>query len=75
MFVAMSSQWVISRWDVLLIGISISMLTRPKLPNVEAWYQRLSERPAYRKHVMRHFGENPEQWAALEKASASEGKI
>jgi hypothetical protein len=24
---------------------------------------------------MRHFGENPEQWAALEKASASEGKI
>lgn len=48
---------------------------RPKLPKVEAWYQRLSERPAYRKHVMRHFGENPEQWAALEKASASEGKI
>ena len=24
----------------------------PKLPNVEAWYKRLSERPAYRDHVM-----------------------
>jgi glutathione S-transferase len=50
-------------------------VNRPKLPNVEAWYQRLSERPAYRKNVMRHFGENPTDWAALEKASASEGKI
>jgi len=46
---------------------------RPKLPNVEAWYQRLSERPAYRKNVMRHFGENPTDWAALEKACESEG--
>jgi len=46
---------------------------RPALPNVEAWYARLSERPAYRKHVMRFFGENPDDWAALEKASASEG--
>jgi len=24
----------------------------PKLPHLEAWYARLSERPAYRKHVM-----------------------
>jgi len=46
---------------------------RPALPHVEAWYARLSERPAYRKHVMRFFGENPADWAALEKASASEG--
>jgi glutathione S-transferase len=27
-------------------------IERPKLPRVEAWYQRLSERPAYRTHVM-----------------------
>jgi glutathione S-transferase len=27
-------------------------IDRPKLPNVEAWYSRLSERPAYREHVM-----------------------
>jgi glutathione S-transferase len=24
----------------------------PRLPNIEAWYQRLQERPAYREHVM-----------------------
>lgn len=27
-------------------------IQRPKLPNVEAWYQRLGERPAYQRHVM-----------------------
>ena len=48
---------------------------RPALPHVEAWYQRLTERPAYQAHVMRHFGTNPDEWAALEKACASEGVI
>ena len=48
---------------------------RPALPNVESWYRRLGERPHYRKHVMRHFGTNPTEWAALEKASASEGVV
>lgn len=27
-------------------------IDRPKLPNIEAWYARLKERPAYREHVM-----------------------
>ncbi|HEX2593913.1 MAG TPA: glutathione S-transferase family protein [Rhizomicrobium sp.] len=27
-------------------------IDRPDLPNVEAWYARLTERPAYREHVM-----------------------
>ena len=48
---------------------------RPALPHVEAWYQRLSQRPAYQAHVMRHFGQNPTEWAALEKASTSEGEL
>jgi len=48
---------------------------RPALPNVEAWYERLSARPAYQKHVMRFFGTNPDDWAALEQASASEGVL
>jgi glutathione S-transferase len=48
---------------------------RPALPHVEAWYARLSERPAYRNHVMRHFGRTPQDWAALEEASASEGVL
>lgn len=48
-------------------------IERPALPHFEAWYARLSERPAYQKHVMRFFGTTPEDWAALEKASANEG--
>jgi glutathione S-transferase len=27
-------------------------IDRPSIPNVEAWYERLSARPAYREHVM-----------------------
>ncbi|WP_137045365.1 glutathione S-transferase family protein [Pseudolabrys sp. FHR47] len=27
-------------------------IERPRVPNVEAWYRRLEERPAYRQHVM-----------------------
>ena len=45
----------------------------PSLPNIEAWYSRLCERPAYQKHVMRFFGTNPQEWQALEVACASEG--
>jgi glutathione S-transferase len=33
------------RWFTLPIA-------RPEVPNVSAWYARLTERPAYRKHVM-----------------------
>ena len=32
-------------------------IERPNLPNVEAWYLRLQQRPAYREHVMIPFGE------------------
>ena len=32
-------------------------IERPSLPNVDAWYRRLQERPAYRTHVMVPFGE------------------
>lgn len=47
---------------------------RPSLPNVEAWYEKLCQRPAYQQHVMRFFGSNPSDWQALEAASASEGQ-
>ena len=30
---------------------------RPKLPNLQAWYERLQDRPAYREHVMVPFDE------------------
>jgi len=48
---------------------------RPSLPNLEDWYQRLCDRPAYQQHVMRFFGTNPDEWQALEKACASEGVL
>ncbi len=46
---------------------------RPELTHLQAWYERLSKRPAYRKHVMRFFGTNPTEWSELEKACTSEG--
>lgn len=32
-------------------------IERPAIPNVEAWYKRLRERPAYRQHVMIPFSD------------------
>ena len=32
-------------------------IDRPALPHLRAWYDRLSDRPAYREHVMIPFGE------------------
>ena len=44
-------------------------IERPSLPNMEAWYARLRERPAYRKHVMVEYGSNTEEWAQHERAN------
>jgi glutathione S-transferase len=32
-------------------------IERPSVPHVDAWYERLTARPAYRKHVMVPFGD------------------
>jgi glutathione S-transferase len=45
-------------------------IERPSLPNIEAWYTRLCERPAFRQHAMIAFGSSPEEWLSLEKAGA-----
>lgn len=45
-------------------------IERPELPNMTAWYQRLTERPAYEKHVMIEYGSNVEEWDANEQANA-----
>ena len=44
-------------------------IKRPPLPNLEACYARLLERPTYRKHVMVEYGRNVEEWAQQEKAN------
>ena len=36
------------RW----FGIDYLGLTRPEMPALRAWYDRLCQRPAYRQHVM-----------------------
>lgn len=45
-------------------------IERPALPNLEAWYARLTARPAYQKHVMIEYGSNVEEWDAHEQANA-----
>ena len=45
-------------------------IEREPLPNIEVWYARLCERPAYQTHAMLPFGSNPEEWLALEQAGA-----
>ena len=42
-------------------------IERPSLPNIEAWYRRLTERSAYREHAMNPFGRNTQEWLALER--------
>lgn len=46
-------------------------IKRPPLPNVERWYQSLSERPAFKHHAMIWYGTNPEEWMAEEKKNAN----
>ncbi len=45
-------------------------ISRPSLPGVESWYQRLCDRPAYQKHAMIPFGSSFAQWQQLEKDGA-----
>ena len=45
-------------------------IERASLPNVEAWYQRLCDRPAFRENVMLPFGRNLDEWNALETKGA-----
>ncbi len=47
-------------------------IERPALAHVEAWYERLQERPAYRRAVMIPFGRDVNEWDELEKAGADQ---
>jgi len=44
---------------------------RPELPNIKAWYERLSGRPAFREHVMFPYGSKPSEWYVLEQEGAA----
>jgi len=45
-------------------------IERPSLPAVGAYYQRLTARPDYQKHVMIPFGRNSDEWLSEEKRNA-----
>ena len=45
-------------------------IERPALPNMTRWYEGLTARPAYAKHVMIEYGGNVEEWNAHEQANA-----
>ncbi len=43
---------------------------RPALPHIEAWYQKIQERPAFQEHVGFPFGSSLKEWLELEKAGS-----
>lgn len=45
-------------------------IERPDLPNLRAYYERLTERAAFQQHVMFPFGASAEEWTELEQAGA-----
>ncbi len=46
-------------------------IQRPDFPGLAAWYQRLTERPAFQQHAMIPFGRNPAEWQRLEREGAA----
>ena len=51
---------------VLIHKYFVLDIERPNLPGVEAWYQRLSERPAFKEHAMQPFGKSPSEFLSLQ---------
>ena len=45
-------------------------IERPVFTHMDAWYARLTNRPAYKKHVMIEYGSNLAEWDAHEQANA-----
>jgi len=45
-------------------------IERPTLTNVERWYAKLADRPAYQRHVMIPFGNTLAEWDAYEREGA-----
>jgi glutathione S-transferase len=46
-------------------------IERPEMPAMSAWYQRLTQRPAFQKHVMIEYGSNLDEWNMHESANAN----
>ena len=51
---------------VLIHKYFVLDIERPSLPGVEAWYERLKERPAFKEHAMQPFGNSPSEFLELQ---------
>ena len=51
---------------VLIHKYFVLDIKRPSLPGIEAWYERLKERPAFKEHAMQPFGNSPSEFLALQ---------
>ena len=51
---------------VLIHKYFVLDIERPSLPGIEAWYQRLSVRPAFKEHAMQPFGNSPSEFFDLQ---------
>jgi glutathione S-transferase len=51
---------------VLIHKYFVLDIERPSLPGVEAWYQRLSVRPAFKDYGMQPFGNSPSEFFELQ---------
>ena len=51
---------------VLIHKYFVLDIERPSLPGVEAWYERLKERPAFKAHAMQPFGNSPSEFLELQ---------
>ena len=58
---------------VLIHKYFVLDIERPSLPGIEAWYKRLSERPAFKEHAMQPFGNSPSEFFAFQ-AKGEENK-
>ncbi|MEM7097226.1 MAG: glutathione S-transferase family protein [Pseudomonadota bacterium] len=60
--------------DIVIGAVGFRYMTLPieraKLPAMEAWYERLTQRETYQKHVMIEYGSNVDEWNAHEQANA-----
>ena len=51
---------------VLIHKYFVLDIERPSLPGIEAWYQRLTNRPPFQEHAMQPFGNSPSEFFALQ---------
>ena len=60
--------------DIVIGAVCYRYMTLPieraSLPAMESWYERLTIRPAYQKHVMIEYGSNIDEWNAQEQVNA-----